>query len=169
MLPFDALPAQRLWDMSDEEFWAYARELAGGGSSTPVRADAGQYLEIMLSRGMCLTQLSSIEEVLPSPSHYTLLPSVPGWMLGLAAWRGEVMAVVDLEMYLVGHTDSRIGSGGLLLCLHYGELALGLFVPAVGETVAPGGEPQQTGAAALDFEALLADIARQIGMAAHNV
>jgi chemotaxis signal transduction protein len=181
----DALPAQRLWEMSDEEFWAYARELASGGSSVPVRVGAGQYLEITLSQRTCLLPLSIIEEVLQLPSHYALLPSVPGWMPGLAAWRGEVLAVVDLEMYLGGHHSSGVPSGGLLLCLHYGELAIGLYVLAVGETIMLDESPdtemlrcaqddtagfdREHSIPVLDCEALLADVARQIGMAAHDV
>jgi chemotaxis signal transduction protein len=165
MSPLDAVPAQRLENMSEEEFWAYAREQAGGDPvpSSPENARQGQYLECILRQGTCLMPLVAVEEVIPSPPRYTLLPAIPRWVPGLASWRGEVAAVVNLEAYLAG-VDTP-STGGLLLCTHYAQLALGLFVPAIGRTITLAGE-QITHEPVLDVAALLADVTRQIGTAA---
>ena len=202
MSPLDAFPAQRLGNMSEEEFWAFAREQAGGDlvSPSPQNAQTGQYLECVLRQGTCLLPLAAIEEVLPSPARYTLLPAMPRWMPGLTAWRGEVMAVINLEAYLSG--IDLPSTGGLLLCTHHAELALGLFLPAIGPSIALDGESDSTSEAqegrpqgspprvhptpaptmitktgaivkgfagdvpVLDVDGLLADVVRQIGMAA---
>lgn len=144
MSPLDAFPAQRLGNMSEEEFWAFAREQAGGDlvSPSPQNAQTGQYLECVLRQGTCLLLLAAIEEVLPSPARYTLLPAMPRWMPGLTAWRGEVMAVINLEAYLSG--IDLPSTGGLLLCTHHAELALGLFLPAIGPSIALDGESNST-------------------------
>lgn len=144
MSPLDAFPAQRLGNMSEEEFWAFAREQAGGDlvSPSPQNAQTGQYLECVLRQGTCLLPLAAIEEVLPSPARYTLLPAMPRWMPGLTAWRGEVMAVINLEAYLSG--IDLPSTGGLLLCTHHAELALGLFLPAIGPSIALDGESDST-------------------------
>lgn len=144
MSPLDAFPAQRLGNMSEEEFWAFAREQAGGDlvSPSPQNAQTGQYLECVLRQGTCLLLLAAIEEVLPSPARYTLLPAMPRWMPGLTAWRGEVMAVINLEAYLSG--IDLPSTGGLLLCTHHAELALGLFLPAIGPSIALDSESDST-------------------------
>jgi chemotaxis signal transduction protein len=166
MPPLDAIPAQRLWDMSDDEFWAYAREQAGGDSASPTteeQAQAGQYLECVLRQGTYLLPLAAIEEVMPAPSpaRYALLPSIPRWMPGLAAWRGEVAVIVNLEAYLTG---SAAPTGcGMLLFTHHEGLALGLFVPALGQAVTL---EEERGASVLDIAALQGEVTRQLGTAA---
>jgi len=165
MSPLDAFPAQRLGNMSEEEFWAFARKQASGDAVSPSseNARAGHYLECVLRQRSCLLPLAAIEEVIPSPARYALLPAMPRWMPGLAAWRGEVMAVVNLEAYLSG--IDLPSTGGLLLCMSHANLALGLFLPAIGPTIAPG---KEQGTDVLDIDTLLTDVVRQIGMAAHN-
>ena len=144
MSPLDAFPAQRLGNISEEEFWAFACEQAGGDlvPPSPQNAQTGQYIECVLRQGTCLLLLAAIEEVLPSPARYTLLPAMPRWMPGLTAWRGEVMAVINLEAYLSG--IDLPSTGGLLLCTHHAELALGLFLPAIGPSIALDGESDST-------------------------
>lgn len=184
MSPLDALPAQRLGKLSDEEFWMYAREQASGDTvPSTEKGRTDQYLECLLSTGACLLPLSAIEEVIPSPPRYTLLPSIPRWMPGLAGWQGEVIAVLNLEGYLSG-VDAP-SNCGLLLCTHQAGLALGLFVSAIGMTVTlddqaiepiDRGEGGWEGVAivkgfvgevpVLDVAALLDNAARQIGMTA---
>lgn len=181
MSPLDALPARRLGKLSDEEFWAYAHEQASGDSiPSYAKGQADQYLECLLSTGTCLLPLSTIEEVIPSPPRYTLLPSIPRWMPGLAGWQGDVLAVINLEGYLAG-TDAA-SNCGLLLCTHHAELALGLFVPAIGMTVTVDDEyidsigvhrdegewkeEAQGRMHVVDVGALLDDVVRQIGMIA---
>ena len=187
MSPLDAVPAQRLGNMSEEEFWAYAREQAGGDSvsSTPENVRASQYLECVLRQGTCLLPLAAVEEVLASPARYAILPATPHWVPGLTSWRGEVVVVVNLEAFLA--EIDMPATGGLLLCAHHAELALGLFVPTIGLTITldeehithPADQEEVQGkkgaivrgfardVPVLDVAALLADVTRQIGMAAH--
>src|SRR5438876_7854625 len=109
-----------LEQLSDEEFWRYARKLA----STINRARTGvihhaptEHLVCKLSRGYCLVPLTALYEVVQPPQGrhktypYTLLPAVPQWMLGLVAWRGETIAVIDLDAYLTGHPGAGQAAG----------------------------------------------------------
>lgn len=185
------LPAQRLELISDEEFWQYARARANEDASAPSSSEntrPDQYLECELRRGNCLVPLRAIEEVVPPPHRFALLPQVPGWMPGVAAWRGETIAVVNLDMYLSG-IDAP-SSGGILLITRHTELIIGLYVPSVGLTttiefqqVAPSTGPSMlytptragvvkgvyAEVPVLDVPALLSDVAQQIGMAAYHV
>jgi len=102
MLPLQSLPAYSLEQISDEEFWDYARERANVVSRDSSRAedDQDQYLELKLSSGSCLFPLNAILEVVPPPHRLARLPVIPTWMHGVAAWRGETIAVIDLDLYL---------------------------------------------------------------------
>jgi chemotaxis signal transduction protein len=185
------LPVQRLEQITDEEFWQYARARADEEASDPPSGESShpdQYLECELRRGNCLVPLHTIEEVVAPPHRIALLPLTPLWMPGVAAWRGETIAVVNLDMYLSGiHTPS---SGGFLLITRHTELIIGLYVPAVGltttiefEQVAPSigssmlYTPTRAGVVKgvyaevpiLDVPALLSDVTQQIGMAAYHV
>lgn len=187
----DDLSTQRLVQITDEEFWQYARARANEDASDPSsseRSRPDQYLECELRRGNCLVPLCAIEEVVPPPHRIALLPLVPRWMPGVAAWRRETIAVVNLDMYLSG-IDAP-STEGILLITRHTELIIGLCVPAVGLTttiefqqVAPSigpsmlYTPTRAGVVkgvyaevpVLDVPALLSDIAQQIGMAAYHV
>ncbi len=186
------LPVQRLEQITDEEFWQYARVRANEEASNPPSGESShpdQYLECELRRGNCLVPLRTIEEVVPPPHRIALLPLTPRWMAGVAAWRGETIAVVNLDMYLSG-IDAP-SSGGYLLITRHTELIIGLYVPAVGLTTTiefdvlyrpPTGPsmlytPTRAGVVkgvyaevpVLDVPALLSDVTQQIGMAAYHV
>ena len=125
----DEIHLQHLEQLSDEEFWDYARELA---YQEPVAAQPEEYLECTLSKGSCLIPLSALNEVVLPPHRLALLPATPEWMPGVIAWRGQVIAVIDLSMYLSGHTLDL--SNGILLIADYAGLPLGLLVPSIGQT-----------------------------------
>ncbi len=175
--PESALDLERL---SDEEFWRFARERAQSAPGRSPLDDARpeQYLECLLLQGRCLLPLSAIDEVMVSPPSYTLLPAMPRWMPGLAAWRGEIMAVVHLEAYLAGGETTM--NGGMLLITRHPELNVALYVPALGRTLTLAGNalipitdaPELAGASiiagviedipVLDIFALLTDIVQQV-------
>ncbi len=186
-LPLYGLSTYDLERMSNEEFWNYARERAG---IVPQRSSqAGDYrdqlLECELSGGNCFVPLKSIIEVVPPPHRYAQLPVTPGWMRGLVAWRGEVIAVIDLDMYLCGVSASP--PDGMLLVANHADVTVGLLVPNVGLTTSVQFEhmnpftgpsvfytPMRAGVVigviaekpVLDVSALLPDVVQQIGIAA---
>ena len=121
-----------LSQLSDEEFWQYARELA---YKTPTSSQPEEHVECLLSRDRCLIPIAALYEVIPPPHRFALLPAMPPWMVGVVAWRGETIAVIDLEAYLFGSTNHLLHEGTLLVASHAG-LPLGLVVPSIGETTA---------------------------------
>jgi chemotaxis signal transduction protein len=188
MLPLHGLSTYDLERMSNQEFWNYAHERAGivPQLSSQERDYQDQHLECELSRGNCFVPLKAIIEVVPPPHRFAQLPVTPGWMRGLVAWRGEVIAVIDLDMYLCG--ESASSPGGMLLVATHADITVGLLVPNVGLTATVQFEqmhpltgpsvfytPMRAGVVrgvfaeepVLDVSALLPDVVQQIGMAAH--
>lgn len=180
---------QNLEQMSDAEFWNFARARASAASRVPSHEEIHlhQYLDCELSRGNCLVALKAIEEVIPPPHRFALLPRIPRWMPGVVAWRSAMIAVVNLDMYLYGiHT---LSPEGMLLIAKDADLVVGLLVPALGltttiqfEQMAPATglsmlyTPIRAGvvkgvyaeAPILDVPALLSDVVQQIGMATYH-
>jgi chemotaxis signal transduction protein len=118
-----------LESLDDQEFWRYATKLASAPPATKV--EIGQYLECELEQKRCILPLAALREVIPPPHQITLLPSIPAWMLGITAWRGETIATVDLDAYLTQGPIRRLCSDYILLVIQQGEIMLGLFVAAV--------------------------------------
>jgi chemotaxis signal transduction protein len=124
--------------LSDQDFWRYATELA---SATPTaKLEIGKYLECELEQKRCILPLAVLREVVAPPHQITLLPSIPAWMPGVAAWRGETIATVDLGAYLT-QRPTRLRSDYVLLVIQQGEVMLGLFVKAVKPIPIPDLEP----------------------------
>ncbi len=190
MLPLHDLSTHGFERMADEEFWNYARAQADivPRISSQESNYNDQHLECELSYGNCLIPLRAIVEVLPASQQYTHLPLIPIWMLGLFAWRGKIIPLIDLDMYLSGVSSSR--QGGMFVIANYGDKTVGLLVPDIGltttvqfEQVNPSMEPTvfympiRAGVIrgvyaeepVLDVSALLSDIVQQIGMGAHYV
>lgn len=120
--------------LSDQGFWRYAAELASATSAPKVEID--QYLECELEQKHYLLPLAVVPEVVPPPHQITLLPSIPAWMPGIIAWRGETIAAVDLDAYLT-QSPARLRSDDVLLIVQQDEITLGLFVRAVRSVPAP--------------------------------
>jgi chemotaxis signal transduction protein len=185
----DEKDAQLLEQMTDEEFWQRARTIAAQAATVLSPAESAalhQYLECELQRGICFAPLHAIEAVIPASSSLARLPFAPRWLQGVQAWRGEIVAVVDLDHYLCG--SDAPGNGGMLLIARHPECVVGLRVPGVGLTTsiesgqltpATDSSPLYlparaaviqgvyNGSPVLDIAALLADVALQVEMAAH--
>ena len=123
-------PGQNLAQLSDEEFWAYARKLA---HQVPAAAQPEECVTCKLSRGDCLIPLTALYEVVRPPHQLALLPAIPEWMPGIVAWRGETIAVIDLDAYLSGY-PADLPDEGILLVANYDGLPVGLLVPTIGQT-----------------------------------
>lgn len=131
--PLPGVTLQELGSMNDEEFWAYARQRARIRPEVPSHAE---YIECKLNGHACLIALHNLAEVLPPPHRLARLPGMPAWMVGIMAWRGETIAVVNLDLYLLRaqHYDASWLIDGMLLIASQAELTVGLLVPTLGFT-----------------------------------
>jgi len=137
--PLDTTELQNLEQLRDDEFWDYARTLA---RQVPAAAQSKDYLECTLGTGTCLIPLTTLSEVVLPPHRLTLLPATPEWMPGIVAWRGEAMAVIDFTLYLSGHAVDL--SNAILLIANHENIAIGLLVPSIGQTIPIQQGPQDT-------------------------
>lgn len=186
----DEKDAQSLEQMTDEAFWQCARAEAAQAATIPSPSESAalhQYLECALSRGICFVPLHAIEAVIPASSPLVRLPFAPRWLHGVQAWRGDIVAVVNLDDYL-SNIDTPF-TGGILLIARHPECVIGLRVPRVGltttielEHLAPVAAPSPLytparvdvvkglydGYPVLDIATLLSDVTLQVEMAAHH-
>jgi chemotaxis signal transduction protein len=186
----DEKDAQSLEQMTDEEFWQLAQIEAAKAAtilSPSESAALHQYLECGLQRGKCFVPLHAIEAVIPASSPLARLPFAPRWLHGVQAWRGEIVAVVNLDDYL-SNIDTPV-NGGMVLIARHPECVIGLRVPEVGLTTTIEFEqlapvitsstlytPARidvvkglyTGYPVLDIATLLSHVTLQIEMAAHH-
>lgn len=166
----DATHLQDLASLSDEAFWAYARELA---QSIEQAVHPEEYLECRLQNGLCFLALDALYAVISPPHSIAVLPTTPPWMPGIVAWRGEVIAVIDLEAYLSGQSMECVQDGTLLVA-HSDGLPVGLLVPGVENirprasqgamNCAPTYEPLDE-SLIVDIPSVLADALRRMGTA----
>ena len=70
---------------------------------------------VRLGDGRFAAELDAIAEVGRVPS-VTRIPGAPGWLAGVANWRGRLLPVLDLRT-LLGAPDPRLGSSARLLVL----------------------------------------------------
>ena len=125
-------PAYQSIDLlTEEEFWEYARALANQ-TPAPASASSPEYLICELSQERYVFPLSALNEVVPAPHRFARLPAMPPWMPGLVAWRGQTIAVVDLDAYLTGYSIPHPTEGTLLVANQY-DITLGLLVSTVGQ------------------------------------
>lgn len=171
--------------MNDEEFWSYARQRAHSVPESPSRAE---YVECKLGSGTCLIALRDLAEVLPPPHRLARLPGMPAWMAGVIAWRGETIAVANLDIYLwpTSALPFPQAAASMLLVTHAKSQTLGLLVPALGFTTTVEFEKISAcddvadlalvgkssivegvyvDVPILNMSALLSDLTQQIGMA----
>ncbi len=193
----DMSHVRELAQLSEEAFWNYAHTLAGAGSDiheqSPAKKEQG-YLECVSGQERFLLPLASLSEIVPPPRRYTSLPGKPAWMLGLAAWHGTAIVVIDLTLYLTGEGvpihEHQLPTS--LVIASVDDVSPGLLVHSNGTIITtddiqpvPFDDALTTGTAArftparhtliagmhagaivLDVPALLTDIVRQIEIAA---
>ena len=171
----DATRLQELASLSNEAFWEYARELA---QSIEQAVHPEEYLECRLRDGLCFLALDALYAVVLPPHSIAVLPASPPWMSGIVAWRGEVIAVIDLEAYLSAQ-PIECAQEGTLLIVHFQDLPIGLLVAGVEKTrrraskvelerALPGEAEQDEPldeSLVVDVPSLLADALRRMGTA----
>lgn len=133
--PLPNVTVQELERMNDEEFWNYARQREQMLPEPPSHAE---YIECKLSTHACLIAFQDLAEVLPPPHRLACLPSMPTWMAGIMAWRGETIAVVNLDLYLLGAKQGNAAwaADSMLLVASHDAVVMGLLVPTLGFTSA---------------------------------
>src|SRR5579864_1687484 len=95
-----------LEQLSDQEFWDYAQSLATQQNAPLTTSE--EALECHTEQGRYLLPLRAVREVVSPPHKLTLLPSCPPWMLGITAWRGHVIPVVDLALYFTTPQTNKL-------------------------------------------------------------
>jgi chemotaxis signal transduction protein len=133
-----------LEQLSDQEFWNYAQSLASQQNAPPTKSE--EALECQTEQGHYLLPLQALREVISAPHKLTLLPLCPAWMLGITAWRGHVVPVVDLASYFIVHQMSALDTtsttqrayplaNSVLLILDDANSLLGIQVAVIGSTI----------------------------------
>ncbi|MDQ6650856.1 MAG: chemotaxis protein CheW [Actinomycetota bacterium] len=123
---------------------------------------------IRLVGGRYAVAMSAVVEVGRLPQ-VTRVPGLPTWLVGVANWRGRVLAVVDVRG-LLGSALTPVSSSGRLLVLRRDGLVLGLVTEgveavseALDETVEPALVTLPPAAAAL-LSGQLTDAAGPLGI-----
>jgi purine-binding chemotaxis protein CheW len=99
----------------------------------PASTDA---IVVHLGKGRFAVDLAAVAEVGRAPA-VTRVPGLPGWLAGVANWRGRILPILDLRP-LLGAEATQLGSHGRLIVLsdNSGGVAVGLLVDAVDGTTA---------------------------------
>lgn len=96
---------------------------------------------VRLGSGRFAVALSSVAEVGRVPA-VTRVPGTPGWVAGVANWRGRILPILDLRS-LLGATETPLAGTARLLVLGADAVTVGMLVEAVEGTavVAASAEP----------------------------
>lgn len=169
--------AHFLEQLSDEDFWTFARQ--GVHSLPPPPAKREEYLVCELEDVACVLPLTAFHEAVSVPHHFTFLPDSPPWMPGLTTWHGEIIAAVDLGAYLANRLSQPLPDD-MLLIAHHDDILLGLLVSSIRATTTVQVDqltpPPETlrvevlpgvfaNAVVLDIPAILRDVAQHTGTA----
>jgi len=87
---------------------------------------------IRLGDGRFAAELDAVAEVGRVPS-VTRIPGSPGWLSGVANWRGRLLPVLDLRS-LLGAPETRLGSTARLIVLSVDGVSAGIVVDSVEGT-----------------------------------
>lgn len=87
-------------------------------------------LTYMLAGVRVVSAMSEISEMLPHPEHITSVPRSKEWMLGLANLRGNLMPIIDLQLFLGGKPVVASKSSRVLV-INLRGLSCGLLVSNV--------------------------------------
>lgn len=117
-----------LEQLTDDAFWDYAIACAQPASSQQVQIDQFVICDIGSNAG-CLIALTHLHAVVSSPSHISLLPATPEWMLGITTWSDKVLAVADLRAYLAqGSSHSPYST---MLVAQHEHILLGIVTSVI--------------------------------------
>lgn len=99
--------------------------------------------------------LRDLKEIIYVPELITRVPRVQPWMLGVANVRGNLLPIMDLQLFLCGTPQGMTGHTRVLV-VERENMAVGLQVPAVyGLRHLPRDEP----AASVEMDGIMAELA----------
>jgi purine-binding chemotaxis protein CheW len=93
---------------------------------------ASDAIVVRLGAGRFAVDLASVAEVGRVPG-VTRVPGLPGWLAGVANWRGRILPVLDLRP-LLGADAAPLEACGRLVVLTESSTAIGMLVDAVDGT-----------------------------------
>ncbi|MCW2598796.1 MAG: CheW protein [Frankiales bacterium] len=94
--------------------------------------EANEVVVVRLGGSRYALPMDAVAEVGRPPS-LTRVPGVPGWLAGVANWRGRVLAVLDLRPLLAAPPAS-LGRRARLVVLNRGGVPVGLLTEGVEGT-----------------------------------
>jgi len=107
-----------------------SRETALGLPQTEVHRDTWQGLSFTVSGVRLVASMTEVNEMLPFPEHITQVPGSAPWMLGVANVRGNLLPVLDLQVYLGGKAVVP-GKSTRVLVINQRGLQTGVVVTSV--------------------------------------
>lgn len=99
----------------------------------PHRAEPAEVVVVRLGGCRYALPLEAVAEV-GRPPALTRVPGLPGWVAGVANWRGRVLAVLDLRPLLQAPVVP-LQRGARLVVITSGTVRVGLLCEAVDGTV----------------------------------
>ena len=102
------------------------------------RREEGGCVVLRLGTSRFAVAMDSVAEVVGVP-RLTRMPAAPGWLAGVANWRGRVLPVLDLRP-IVGVERTPLASTARLVVLAHGPLEAGILADAVPGLVTRGDE-----------------------------
>ena len=121
--------ARFLEQINDQEFWEHARKLAQTPLPRPINSE--EYLECDLKPERAIIPLADLQEITLITRPRAQLPGSPFWMLGIAAWQGQTIAVIDLAAYF-SQERVQVHQDLVLLIAQASDITLGLSVSIRG-------------------------------------
>ncbi|MGH8888807.1 MAG: chemotaxis protein CheW [Acidothermaceae bacterium] len=100
-----------------------------GGAEVGVRDEPDGYVMLRLGGSRYAVGMSAVAEVGRLPK-LTRVPGTPGWLAGVANWRGRILAVLDLRP-LLDAPITPTGSLGRLVVLTENTVTVGLLTEGV--------------------------------------
>jgi purine-binding chemotaxis protein CheW len=94
-----------------------------------LRPEPDGYVEVRLGAARYLVGMSAIAEIGRLPK-VTRVPGTPAWMVGVANWRGRILAVLDIRP-LLDAPPAATGSLGRLVVLSKDSVSAGLVTEGV--------------------------------------
>ncbi len=102
---------------------------AGEVSERGIRSEPDGYVLLRLGGSRYAVGMSAVAEVGRLPK-LTRVPGTPGWLSGVANWRGRILAVLDVRP-LLGASITPTGSIGRLVVLSGNNITVGLLTEGV--------------------------------------
>lgn len=84
----------------------------------------------MAAGSNAIAPLREVKEILNCPSALTKVPGTKSWMLGIANIRGNLLPIIDLQLFL-GGTPTTIGRRSRVFVVNHQGLFAGLLVGKV--------------------------------------